>query len=190
METKPPVTVLRISPRTLGGAILITALAAESYLMSLHTTAASVVPDLSARPAIVAPTSAANGISDHPVGISQAAAVNPPPVTHTETAPTPLRPPSALKSKPVEQPALEPAGDSPIPAPTSGSTDERAAALKGVQSLELQSILTDDGHRSCIINNVTCAEGQRIDGFIVETIAKGSVTVSMGVYRFDLAIQR
>lgn len=188
MEPKSPVTVLRISPRTLGGAILITALAGESYLMSLHTTAASVVPDISPRPAIVVPTAAVSGISDHPVGSPQSAPVNPLPAAHTESAPTLQLTPGDLKSKPV--PAPEPAGNSPIAAPTSGSTDERAAALKGVQSLELQSILTDDGHKSCIINNVTCQEGQRIDGFTVETIARGSVTVSMGVYRFDLAVQR
>jgi type IV pilus assembly protein PilO len=67
--------------------------------------------------------------------------------------------------------------------------EQRAAALKGVAGLELQSVQLNDTDASCMINGMTCKEGQEIDGFTVETIAPRSVTVSSGIYRFELNLK-
>jgi hypothetical protein len=65
---------------------------------------------------------------------------------------------------------------------------ERQAALKAVQSLQLQSILRGTQKRSCIINNARYLEGQDAGGFLVEEITPNTVVVRKGVYRFELKL--
>jgi hypothetical protein len=185
MNTRSPVTVLRIRPRTLGGVIFMIALGGESYLMSLHTSVASTAPDISPKPEMVLATPDVRAINGHPAATTQPAPAN-------RTIPAPAEPIAKLQipsaqPKSIEQHSVVSA-DLPVIAPTTGSADERAAVLKRVESLELQSIILSDAHHACIINGVTCEVGQQVDSFTVETITSNSVTVSLGIYRFDLAV--
>ena len=50
---------------------------------------------------------------------------------------------------------------------------ERAAMLRAVETMQLQSILCTDTRRSCMINNVLYDEGGIINGFLSETMAIG-----------------
>jgi hypothetical protein len=67
--------------------------------------------------------------------------------------------------------------------------EERAAALKGSQGLNLQSIMAGK-NKACMINNSLYKEGQQIDGFTIEKISSGSVIVKRGAFRFELKMQR
>jgi hypothetical protein len=68
--------------------------------------------------------------------------------------------------------------------------EERQAALKAVQTLQLQSVMSGSSNRSCMINNTLYREGQIVEGFLIEKISSGKVIVKQGVYRFELRIQR
>jgi len=68
--------------------------------------------------------------------------------------------------------------------------EERAAVLKAVQELQLQSIMHGESRRACMINNTLYAEGQQVGGFIIEKITPDSVIVKNGSYRFELKMQR
>jgi hypothetical protein len=68
--------------------------------------------------------------------------------------------------------------------------EERLAALKAFNALTLQTIMHGETRRSCMINNTLVREGQQVNGFVVERIQPNNVTVRMGEYRFDLAMQR
>jgi hypothetical protein len=68
--------------------------------------------------------------------------------------------------------------------------EERLAALKAVQELQLQSIMYGESRRACMINGAMYTEGQTINGFAVEKINQASVVVKSGPYRFDLRMQR
>jgi hypothetical protein len=189
METNSRVTVRRISPRTLIWSILIVSLAGESYLMSLHISAAS--PPVHPAKAAAFQTAPMSPPASQPADRSYALAEADQQLAAITGASSRFQVPlGALKSNPFEQPTASSPDDSAVPPATKINADERAAALQAVESLDLQSILVGDSRRSCIINNVTCEEGQQIDGFTVETIASASVTVSMGIYRFDLALTR
>ena len=67
--------------------------------------------------------------------------------------------------------------------------EERAAALQAVQDLKLQSVLFGN-RRAAMLNNQMVAEGQTIEGFIVEKITADGVIVRMGVYRFELKMKK
>ncbi len=58
--------------------------------------------------------------------------------------------------------------------------------LTALAAMELQSVTVSGTVRSCIINDVACEAGQQVGGFVIDSIASGSVTVSMGIYRFEL----
>ncbi|HSI34629.1 MAG TPA: hypothetical protein VK986_13655 [Tepidisphaeraceae bacterium] len=68
--------------------------------------------------------------------------------------------------------------------------EERQAVLRGVQNLQLQSVIASDRSKSCMINNVLYTEGQQVDAFTVEKIAPNAVIVRNGAYRFELRMQR
>jgi hypothetical protein len=68
--------------------------------------------------------------------------------------------------------------------------EERVAALKAVQSLQLQSVMYSDARKACMINNVMYREGQQVDNFTVDKINATSVVVRAGLYRFELKMQR
>jgi hypothetical protein len=84
-------------------------------------------------------------------------------------------------------------------AKTTGSSDDdavkrqreeaRQAALKAVQGLQLQSVMSGE-HRACMINNSLYREGQQVEGFTIEKIATSSVIVKSGVFRFELKMQK
>jgi hypothetical protein len=65
----------------------------------------------------------------------------------------------------------------------------RQAALKGVQQLQLQSIL-HGAKPTCMINNQMYTEGQSAEGFTVEKITPNSIVVRSGAYRFELKMKR
>lgn len=67
--------------------------------------------------------------------------------------------------------------------------EERQAALKSVQDLQLQSVLSGS-NRACMINNKMYKEGQEVSGFTVEKISTNTVIVRTGVFRFELKMQR
>lgn len=66
---------------------------------------------------------------------------------------------------------------------------ERVAALKAVQALQLQTIMHGGANSACMINNALYQEGQQVDGFTVEKISPGAVVVRSGPYRFELKMQ-
>lgn len=68
--------------------------------------------------------------------------------------------------------------------------EERQAALKSVQSLQLQSILHSGAASTCMISNKMYKEGQEVAGFTVEKIDPDEVIVRTGVFRFALRMQR
>jgi hypothetical protein len=201
MEKSSRITVRRLRPRTLGGALLLIALGGESYLMSLHTAAASyqssVRPQVSVvQTAAVAPKPA---LPPNLPAIAGTTVLHTVPSTGPTTAPTTTLTPTpatiavqseARKPSPLTKPAVALETASAVPAPIGNTANDRAVALKAFEALQLQSILIGDTRRSCVINNVTCEEGEQIDGFTVEVIASASVTVSTGIYRFDLAVSR
>lgn len=67
---------------------------------------------------------------------------------------------------------------------------ERAAILKAVQGLQLQSIMHGEKSKACMISNTLYQEGQSIDIFTIERINPGSVIVRSGTYRFELKMQK
>jgi len=68
--------------------------------------------------------------------------------------------------------------------------EERQAILKAVEGLNLQSVIHSGSRKACMVNNTLYAEGQQVDGFVIEKINPGSVVVKSGTYRFELKMQR
>ena len=68
--------------------------------------------------------------------------------------------------------------------------EERLAALKAVQGLQLQSIMFADTRRACMVNGAMYTESQAVEGFTIEKINPASVVVKNGPYRFELRMQR
>jgi hypothetical protein len=184
MQAAARVTIRRLHPRTLGGVLLVLALAAESYMMSRHTAAGSAREALAMRspPVRVAPLAcAALGPACSAAAFDEAEQTLEKFTNSTSIRQIPL---SQLKSNPFQQESSSTggaAGNTPVAV-------DRAAVLNAVASLELESVAISQTRRSCTINNTACEEGQQIDGFTIETIANGSVTVSRGIYRFELTL--
>ena len=94
---------------------------------------------------------------------------------------------SDLKTNPFR--AHDPVADDPEAAAKKKKEEEKAAIAKAVGELHLQSIMS--GRRgACMINNSMYTEGQIVEGFTVEKIAQGVVTVNKGGFRFELTIQK
>ena len=68
--------------------------------------------------------------------------------------------------------------------------EERQTAIKGVQALQLQSVMVSSDRKACMINNTLYREAQQINGFTIEAIRPGSVIVRSGSYRFELKMQK
>jgi len=68
--------------------------------------------------------------------------------------------------------------------------EEKQAAIRASDGLQLQTIITSGSRKACMINNTLYTEGQQVDQFTVETIEKGRVIVKTGPYRFALTMQR
>jgi hypothetical protein len=68
--------------------------------------------------------------------------------------------------------------------------EERAAAKKASQALNLQSIMVNGSRSSCMINNKMVTEGQQVEQFVIEKITREGVIVKSGVYRFELRMQK
>jgi hypothetical protein len=67
---------------------------------------------------------------------------------------------------------------------------ERQAALKAVQALSLQSIVCSPSSRQCMINNTLYAEGQEVNGFVIEKVTPTYVVVRIGAFKFELKMQK
>jgi hypothetical protein len=68
--------------------------------------------------------------------------------------------------------------------------EEKHAALKASQALNLQSVMVNGSRSACMINNKMCSEGMQIDQFTIEKITREGVVVRTGVYRFELRMQK
>ena len=68
--------------------------------------------------------------------------------------------------------------------------EERLAALKTVQGLQLQSIMFAESRRACMVDGAMYTEGQTVESFTIEKINPASVVVKNGPYRFELRMQR
>jgi len=68
--------------------------------------------------------------------------------------------------------------------------EERQAAMKAVQGLQLQSILRSQSLHQCMINNTLLPEGAEVEGFKIEKVNANSVIVRQGVFRFELKMQK
>jgi len=66
---------------------------------------------------------------------------------------------------------------------------DRQAALKAVQALQLQSIV-HGSRKACMINNAMYTEGQQVDTFTIEKINPDGVIVRSGPFRFRVAMQK
>jgi hypothetical protein len=100
---------------------------------------------------------------------------------------------SELRTNPFRVRAEQPAGDKTAlseAAEKKKREEERLAALKAVQNLQLQSIMFGDARRACMVNGAMYTEGQTVDGFAIEKINPASVVVKSGPYRFELRMQR
>jgi len=190
MKARSKVTVRKIKPRMLGGALLVLALTGESYLMSVHNRA-SAREEPMPQPSTVAIAPETPPLA--PPGM---------PAGFAGTEMTDAQAPGASSPSPSPNPPRKPAGNSthgtqshPTQAiPTAAVTnfcpsDDRAAVLRAVASLELESISVSQVHRSCNINGIVCEEAQQIAGFTIETVGNGSVIISRGVYRFELTLR-
>jgi len=74
---------------------------------------------------------------------------------------------------------------------------EKAAILKSVQGMQIQSLLVSSASRSAMISNKMYTESQEVDGFVLEKITPTSVVVSRPsaidknkTYRFELKINK
>jgi hypothetical protein len=98
---------------------------------------------------------------------------------------------SSLRCNPFHQPDPAPASHA---RPTARAATqphpeaERAAMLHAVETMQLQSILCTDTHRTCMINNVLYDEGGIIKGFTIEQINAQTVAIRNGLYRFELTM--
>src|SRR5688500_9129019 len=100
---------------------------------------------------------------------------------------------SDLRTNPFRVRAETPAGDKTAlseAADKKRREEERLAALKAVQNLQLQSIMFGGARRACMVNGAMYTEGQRIDGFANEKSNQASIGVKNGPYRFELRLQR
>jgi hypothetical protein len=68
--------------------------------------------------------------------------------------------------------------------------EEKLAAIKASEALQLQSIIHSGSRKACMINNALYSEGQQIEQFTIEKIEPARVIVKAGVYRFALKMQR
>jgi Tfp pilus assembly protein PilO len=120
-----------------------------------------------------------------------------PPMLNAAVAPPPdvFRFPQALVMKAPVAPATPP--DEPDPLTLSPQVDpadmvraEYSKALREAQRLRLQSVMSGGKVKTCLINGVMCRVGDKVEGFVVESIAPGSATVRRGEHTFDITIQR
>jgi hypothetical protein len=68
--------------------------------------------------------------------------------------------------------------------------EERSAAMKASQNLNLQSIIHSGSRKACMINNTLFQEGQQVEQFVIEKISPSAVIVKTGAYRFELRMQK
>jgi hypothetical protein len=96
---------------------------------------------------------------------------------------------SALQTNPFR---LGPAkGEAPSEEFAKKKKDEqRAAALKASQALNVQSIMKSGNRSACMINNTMYTEGQIVEGFTIEKIGAGAIIVKKDVFRFELKMQK
>jgi hypothetical protein len=98
---------------------------------------------------------------------------------------------SALKTNPFRFAEAKAPGESESEsASKKRREEERLAALKAVQGLQLQSVMHGDSRKACMINNTLVQEGQSIDGFTIEKINPNGIVVKNGAYRFELKMQK
>lgn len=97
---------------------------------------------------------------------------------------------SALNTNPFRASAAKPSASDDADTNKRRHEQERQAALKASQGLNLQSIMHSGARKACMINNTLYQEGQQVEQFTIEKISPASVIVKTGVYRFELKMQR
>lgn len=97
-----------------------------------------------------------------------------------------------LKTNPF---AAKPQDQGPTPEEVAAKAAKKAAEEKEREKLEvakaagalrLQSILRGAAVRTCMIGNVAYAEGQEVEGFVIDRIDQDRVIVSKAGYRFEV----
>jgi hypothetical protein len=68
--------------------------------------------------------------------------------------------------------------------------EEKQAAIKASEALQLQSIMHSGARKACMINNTLYQEGQQVDQFTIEKIEPSRVIIKSSVYRFELKMQK
>lgn len=101
----------------------------------------------------------------------------------------PQVPLSGLHTNPFRFAKAEPSAKQDEDTAKKKREQERDAALKASQALNLQSIMAGK-NRACMINNTLVQEGQQVDQFVIEKISPNSVIVKSGVYRFEIRMQK
>ncbi|HEY8666026.1 MAG TPA: hypothetical protein VIL86_05140 [Tepidisphaeraceae bacterium] len=96
---------------------------------------------------------------------------------------------SDLRTNPFRHVTLKPAVKDDDEDVKKKREQERAAIVKAVQSLSLQSVVHSGSHKACMINNALYNEGQQVDQFMIEKINPNSIIVRSGAYRFELKMQ-
>lgn len=67
---------------------------------------------------------------------------------------------------------------------------QKADALRRVQTLRVQSVIVGDQRRTCMINGRFRDEGDEFDGFTIEKVNQDGVIVRHAGFRFLLQVQR
>ncbi len=107
---------------------------------------------------------------------------------YTNVAQIPL---SDLKANPFHSMAAKPEpGEDPVEIARIKKEAERAALIKTVGAMQLQSIVIRQNKKACMINNTMYQEGDTVDNFSVEKINQGGVIVKSGSYRFELKMSK
>jgi hypothetical protein len=68
--------------------------------------------------------------------------------------------------------------------------EEKQAAIRASEALQLQSIIHSGSRKACMINNTMYLEGQQVEQFTIEKIEPARVIVKTGSFRFELKMQR
>jgi hypothetical protein len=97
---------------------------------------------------------------------------------------------SDLKTNPFVHVVASAAPGADSAADAKRRAEEKAAALKEAQTLQLQSIVVSDKARACMISNSLYHEGQQVGAFTIEKITPGMVVVANGTSKFELKIQK
>jgi len=67
---------------------------------------------------------------------------------------------------------------------------DKEAAIRIIESLQLQSTVVNGNRNACMINNTLYAEGQQVEGMTIEKITSSTVIFRSGTHRFQKSMSK